>query len=169
MMIFRSLKPDDSKALMSLFKDFHNEISRLRGKTQMCSPDEARQELDYFNRSPFTLYVAEEDELAGYAVFKIYDNTVWVEQLYVRPEYRRQGVGRQFLVIGEALADNYGQETVYFWVHPDNTAMLQFLKKTGYDVLNLVEIRRQREAESCCHTVQLFESTVRYCKGKEGG
>ncbi len=167
-MIYRPAKSSDEEALSRLIGNFHEEIARLKGSWDLFSRDEAKKELkDELSQERFIVYVAEDETLCGYAVFKDEDRTVWIEQLYVEPAFRRQGIARQFLAVGEALAETRGQETLYFWVHPDNTAMLLFLKANGYDVLNLIEVRRRRERETCTDEVDIFGTTLRYKKGME--
>ena len=165
-MIYRPAKLSDHEALSNLICAFRAEISRMRGYEASSSQEEAKREVkEELSQERFIIYVAEEESLCGYAVFKDEDRTVWMEQLYVAPDFRRQGIARQFLAVGEALAESRGQETLYFWVHPDNRGMLSFLRSTGYDVLNLIEVRRKRNRETCPDEVRIFDATLFYGKG----
>ena len=171
-MIYRLAKPGDEKALTELIRKFRSEIARMRGRPGSYTSEEARRELtEDLSQERFIIYVAEEETLSGYCVFKDEERTVWMEQLFVDPACRRKGIVRQFVTIGEALAESRGQETLFFWVHPDNRVMLSFLKSTGYDVLNLIEIRRRRNGETCPDRVEMFGHTLYYGKGpgNEGG
>ncbi len=40
-----------------------------------------------------------------------------------------------------------GEDTVYNYVHPNNDAMMSFLRNKGYTVLNLVEVRKPYKNE----------------------
>lgn len=40
------------------------------------------------------------------------------------------------------MAKRLGGDTVYNWVHPNNDKIIPFLLKRGYNVLNLIEIRK---------------------------
>ena len=57
----------------------------------------------------------------------------------------------------EALAASYGEETLYFNVHPNNHGMIGFLRRHGYTVLNLVEIRRPYRDECLSETIRVGE------------
>ena len=48
----------------------------------------------------------------------------------------------------EELAADYGDETVFNYVHPNNEAMIGFLRKHGYRVLNLIEMRKPYKGKS---------------------
>ena len=164
-MIYRLAKPGDEKVLAELIRKFRSEIALMRGRLGSFSPEEARRELiEDFSQERFIIYVAEEETLCGYCVFKDEEQTVWMEQLFVDPAFRRKGIARQFVIIGEALAESRGQETLYFWVHPDNRVMLSFLKSLGYDILNLIEVRRRRQGETCPDRVEIFGHTLHYGK-----
>ncbi len=63
------------------------------------------------------------------------------------PEYRRKGIGTALYEKAEEIAESLGSDTVYNWVHPNNDAIISFLKKRGYGVLNLIELRRKWKGE----------------------
>jgi len=85
---------------------------------------------------------------AGYLVCRIDAPVVWAESLFVDPSVRRRGVASALYQAAEELARSYGQHTLYNCVHPNNDAMIAFLAKRGYDVLNLIEIRKKRPDEA---------------------
>ena len=75
------------------------------------------------------------------------EDIVWAESLYVLSEYRRRGIASLLFNKAEKLAEKLGGDTVYNWIHPNNDKIIKFLKKRGYDVLNLIEIRKPRQGE----------------------
>ncbi len=112
--------------------------------------DMAKEELqDYIdNKYPIFIVKDKENKVVGYLVCKVEEDIVWAESLYVLPEYRRRG-GIASLLFNEAekLAEKLGSDTVYNWVHPNNDRIIKFLEKRGYDVLNLIEIRKSWKDE----------------------
>ena len=62
----------------------------------------------------------------------------------------------------EALAKEYGNETLYQYVHPNNDLMIDFLKANSYDVLNLIEIRKNYTDEVTEEEYQIGDHTYRY-------
>lgn len=62
----------------------------------------------------------------------------------------------------EKLAEVYGNETVYNYVHPNNHRMIEFLRKRGYTVLNLIEIRKPYQKEGLTQTITVGEHKFDY-------
>ena len=106
--------------------------------------DSAAGELADYLEKDFPIYVAEagSGKLVGYLVCRVEADVAWAESLYVLPEYRRQGIGSGLYARAEELAEKMGRETLYNWVDPTNDRIIRFLGKRGYNVLNLIELRR---------------------------
>ena len=51
---------------------------------------------------------------------------------------------------------------VYNYVHPNNHHMIDFLRKRGYTVLNLIEIRKPYQGEQLSQTIQVGERKFDY-------
>ena len=107
----------------------------------------------------FPIFVAKEEnkELLGYIVCKIDNGIVWVESLFVSDGARRRGIASKLYEKAEEIAENLGEDTVYNCVHPNNDKVIQFLFKNGYDVLNLIEIRKPLKNEVLTHKVKVGE------------
>jgi len=87
---------------------------------------------------------------------------VWVESLFVAPEHRRRGVAAALYRRAEELSCGFGGSPPYNYVHPNNDAMIGFLKKRGYTVLNLIELRRPRREEPLRERVMVGEHAFDY-------
>lgn len=140
----RLMQAGDEHALMHLIAEFRQSLAMLRGKDSPLDPAAAGAELDEYMEKGFSIYVAEKDAatLMGYLVCRVDGDVVWAESLYVTPETRRQGVGSALYYAGECLSEHLGGDTVYNWVDPNNDLMIHFLSRRGYNVLNLIELRR---------------------------
>ena len=57
---------------------------------------------------------------------------------------------------------SYGNDTVYNYVHPNNHRMIEFLRKRGYTVLNLIEIRKPYQNEKLTQTITVGEHEFDY-------
>ena len=88
--------------------------------------------------------------------------TIPVESIFVREEYRRQGVAAALHGKAEEIAASYGNDTVYNYVHPNNHRMIEFLRKRGYTVLNLIEIRKPYQNEKLTQTITVGEHEFDY-------
>ncbi len=142
-LIIREAQPGDGEALVEMIAAFRVELALFRGEERAPDLGAARDELREFREKGFPIYVAElQGKPVGYLVCRVEDDVVWAEQLYVHPEYRRRGIGSALYAEAEALCERLGGDTVYNWIHPNNDAIISFLKRRGYTVLNLIELRR---------------------------
>jgi ribosomal protein S18 acetylase RimI-like enzyme len=145
----RPARLEDEAALTDVAAGFRVALAELRGRGRPPDLVAAGRELADYGVAGHPIFVAEAEdgELVGYLVCRIEDNVVWAESLYVVPEWRRMGVGSALYHEAEWLAGALSSDTVYNWVHPDNDGVIAFLQKRGYQVLNLIELRRARFAE----------------------
>ncbi|HQN45306.1 MAG TPA: GNAT family N-acetyltransferase, partial [Anaerolineaceae bacterium] len=162
-MNIRLAETNDEPVLAGLVQGFRDALAVLRasyGVLPSSGPadlEAARAELADYIEKRFPIYVAEDASgaLAGYLVCRVDGDVVWAESLYVRPEYRRQGVGSALYAAAERLARSLGGDTPYNWVDPNNAAMIRFLQQRGYTVLNLIELRRPAPGESLPNRVNV--------------
>jgi GNAT superfamily N-acetyltransferase len=162
-MTIRPASPEDRSALIGLIAAFRAELAEFRESRVAPDLEAASSELASYNGGQYPLFVAERDGgLVGYLVCRVDGNTVWAESLYVIPLARRGGVASALYTQAEELARQVGCQTVYNWIHPNNGKVIAFLKKRGYDVLNLVEVRRPRKDERPAGEIQVGSHLFRY-------
>jgi len=163
-MHIRLYQPTDHAALAALVAAFRVELAALRGAQREPDPTAAAAELQEYLDKAMPMFVAERPsgEIAGYLVCRLDGETVWAESLFVAPAYRRQGVAGQLYAQAERLAVERGSDTVYNWVHPNNDSIIAFLRKRGYDVLNLLEIRKPLPDERLTTTLAVGRQRYRY-------
>jgi len=162
-MEIRNYQPDDSAQIISLIADYRVFLSGLRSIPSSPDLEAARDELEDYLTVNFQIYVAiEVNEILGYLVCRTHQNVVWAESLFVKTSARRQGIGSELYSKVEDLALELDCETVYNWIHPNNTGIIHFLTKRGYDVLNLVEVRRPWSGESNLSRIQVGDHQFRY-------
>ncbi|MBN1964187.1 MAG: GNAT family N-acetyltransferase [Anaerolineae bacterium] len=163
-MPIRPARPADAEALAPLVAAFRVALAALRGGERLPDLEAARAEItDWFTDDRYPVFVAPAaDALAGYLVCRVEDGVVWAEQLYIDPAWRRRGFAGALYAEAERLAESLGGDTVYNWVHPNNDAIIALLRRRGYTVLNLVEVRRPREGEHPAGTIQVGQHTFDY-------
>ena len=145
---FITIDKDNAYSLAYLVVDFRKALHKLRSGNILVDVDDAVEELQYYLSKKYPVYaVSDNGRYIGYCVCRVEDDVVWLESIYVRPEYRRKGVGKMLFDKAESVAKEYGNDCLYQYVHPNNDVMLNFLKKNGYDVLNLIEIRKPYKEE----------------------
>ncbi|MHA1112263.1 MAG: GNAT family N-acetyltransferase [Promethearchaeota archaeon] len=126
--------------------------------------DGAKEELEYYLKSQFPIYIAlnESEEIIGFTVCRVDGEVVWNELLYVVPEERRKGTGSALFLRAEKFALDLGGHTMYNWVHPNNHRSIIFLKKHGYDVLNLIEVRKKLPWEKISQKYKIGQYEYEY-------
>ena len=152
-----------NEALSQMVALFRVELRSYKGITSKPNLDAGREELEEYLAAGFPVYGALMDgKFAGYAVCRVDGGVVWVESLFVREEFRRRGVATALHQKAEELAASYGEDTVYNYVHPNNHRMIEFLRKRGYTVLNLIEIRKPYKGETPTQTIPVGEHEFDY-------
>ena len=160
----RSAQATDHDAIARLVAEFRVELASLHNRTRQPDLEDAKEELKGYRARNYPIFVAEGDgsEIVGYLVCRVGGDVVWAESLYVLPEFRRRGTGSALYGEAECLAKRLGGETVYSWVHPNNDKIIGLLKKRGYSVLNLIELRGPRPGEQTIGTIQVGQHEFDY-------
>ena len=142
---------------------FRVELRSYKGIVSKPNIDAGRQELEEYLAAGFPVFAAVVNgAYAGYVVCRVDSEVVWVESIFVREEYRRLGVASVLHSKAEEIALSYGDETVYNYVHPNNHRMIEFLRKRGYTVLNLIEIRKPYKGEQLPQKICVGEHEFDY-------
>jgi len=142
---------------------FRVELRSYKGIVSKPNVDAGREEMEEYLAAGFPVFAAIVDgEYAGYVVCRVDSAVVWVESIFVKDEYRRQGIASALHSKAEEIAAFYGDDTVYNYVHPNNHRMIAFLRKRGYTVLNLIEIRKPYQGEQPTQTICVGEHEFDY-------
>lgn len=143
-------------AVAPLVAAFRVTLKGYKGIVSRPDPAAGAAELQEYLDAGFPCFAAMADEEAlGYLVCRVDEPCVWVESIYTTETARRQGVATALLHQAEAVAQSYGEETVFHYVHPNNHGMIAFLRKHGYTVLNLIEIRKPYKGETLTTKIQV--------------
>ena len=150
-------------ALAEMVALFRVELRSYKGIVSKPNTNAGREEMEEYLTAKFPVYAALVDgEYAGYMVCRVDSEVVWVESIFVKEKYRRHGVATALLSKAEEIAASYGDDTVYNYVHPNNHRMIKFLRKRGYTVLNLIEIRKPYNDEKLTQTITVGEHEFDY-------
>ena len=64
---------------------------------------------------------------------------VWIEDLYIKDEYRGLGIGRSFL---EFISDKYSASVLRLEAEEENEGAVKLYKKCGFSVLPYLEMKK---------------------------
>jgi GNAT superfamily N-acetyltransferase len=156
-MKIRIAEEQDLVYIIGMIDRFRIALARLRRRPAESDPAGARVELEEYLAKKFPIYIAEEDRsgIVAYMVCRIDGDIVWLESIFVEEEFRRKGVASQLYCQAERLAHELGGGPPYNWIDPDNEGMIQFLAKRGYDVLNLIELRRREPGDQLARKIRV--------------
>ena len=152
-----------NKSLAEMVALFRVELRSYKGIISKPNIEAGREEMEEYLSAKFPVHAAFVDgEYAGYVVCRVDSEVVWVESIFVKEEYRRHGVATALHKKAEEIVASYGENTVYNYVHPNNHRMIEFLRKRGYTVLNLIEIRKPYKNEELTQTIAVGEHEFCY-------
>jgi len=163
MLKIRIAKLDDEKQIAKLIAMFRCELKSLKGIEANLNITGAQDEFKEYMNAKYPIFVAANgNNLIGYLVCKIENGVVWAEYLFVEKKYRRCKVATKLYKKAEKLAESLGNDTVYNWVHPNNDKMINFLSNIGYNVLNLIEIRKAYKDEKLNRIINIDKHDYLY-------
>lgn len=146
-----------------LVSEFRKTLRLFKGEVIEYAIEDAKEELTDFLDKNYPIFIAIEDEkCVGYLACRIDEPCVWVEHIFVREEYRRKHIASALFEKAEEVAAAYGQETVYNYIHPNNDGIIAFLKSRGYNVLNLIEVRKPYTDEKPAMKIKVGDNEFDY-------
>lgn len=149
--------------LSKLLISFRAFLASLKNKEDKMTTKEGIDEIQYYLDKDFPIYIAlVNDRLAGYFILKYDDDAVWLEHFFVKDSFRHKKIGTTLFKKAEEVIEDHGYVNLYNWVHPNNERMINFLKKQGYDVLNMIEIRKKFKNEKLKSKVEVNINQFRY-------
>ena len=151
------------QALTYMVVDFRKELAALRDGQAEEDLNGALEEIRYYLSRKYPVFAASLSGVyIGYTVCKVEGGVVWLESIYVRKDFRRKGIATRLLQEAEQVAAEHNNDTLYLNIHPNNEAVIRFLNQNGYDVLNLIEIRKKYPWEKITTEYQIGDHKYRY-------
>jgi GNAT superfamily N-acetyltransferase len=133
--MIRLAKPEDVEVIHQLIYEL---------SVYEKAPDEAKATVDAIRTSLFSekpvahCHVAEVDgKVVGIAIWFLNYSTwlgkpgIYLEDLFVQPKYRKQGLGKEFMKVLAKLCVENGYERFQWWVLDWNTPSIDFYKSIG--------------------------------------
>lgn len=138
----RSMAEDDREEVAKMMKTFYASPAVMtNGSAEIFDADISA----CVSQNPFLEGLIFElgGEIAGYAMLAHSFSTefgkpcVWVEDIYVKPEFRRKGIGREFF---EYLQKRFGGCVIRLEAERENTPAVELYKKCGFEEMGYLEM-----------------------------
>lgn len=143
----REYKKEDREIYMQMASEFYSSDAVLHSIPQSYirkTADEAEHSSRYAQ-----IYILEHDGLpAGYALTaRTFSQeaggiVIWIEEIYIREEFRSRGLGREFFFYIEKTGD---AARLRLEVEEDNTGAAALYRKIGYEELPYVQMVKDRK------------------------
>ena len=143
-MNIRKMIQDDKSTIIDMMRVFYASPAVLsNGSEEIFEADVE----NCVNDSPYLegFVFEENDEILGYGMIAKSFSTefgkpcIWVEDLYLKPEYRGQGVGSKFF---EYLEQNYIDCIFRLEIEEENERAIHVYEKNGFAVLPYMEMKK---------------------------
>ena len=152
-MVIREMTSKDIDSVLDMMRIFYNSPAVLH----KASDDILKKDIeDCISDLPFIEgYIIEHnDEIAGYSMLaKSYSTEyagicIWIEDLYIKPEYRSLGLGTQFFEFVNNKYDSSSSAAAAavrfrLEVEPSNKQAIHIYKKCGYNELPYIEMTKE--------------------------
>lgn len=152
-MVIREMTSKDIDSVLDMMRIFYNSPAVLH----KASDDILKKDIeDCISDLPFIEgYIIEHnDEIAGYSMLaKSYSTEyagicIWIEDLYIKPEYRSLGLGTQFFEFVNNKYDSSSSSAAAavrfrLEVEPSNKQAIHIYKKCGYNELPYIEMTKE--------------------------
>ena len=143
--IIRLMKREDKDTVFDMMKVFYNSPAVLsNGSDEIYNNDIE----NCVNDCPFLEgYIFEENgSVLGYAMAAKSFSTefgkpcIWIEDLYIKPEYRGKGIGSSFF---KYIEEKYPNTLMRLEAEEENENAIHVYKNNGYEVLPYLELKKE--------------------------
>ena len=136
------LRKDGAEGFKELLFEFFKELRDKQGWGPL-SREEIDLETQKILRSKDIVIMAYEDENPiGFIRISTRneDSVFWIEEIFVKSEFRRRGVARMLVKAAEKEVIKRGEVSLYLYVLPQDKVAISFWRAMGYTILNSIEL-----------------------------
>ena len=147
--MIRKLEEKDRKEFLRLSKIFYASAAVLHDIPERFH-EKAFEEMMRSDIYAEGYLFEEEGKAAGYALnAKTYSReaggmVLWLEELFILPEYRSRGLGREFFAYAEGYARENGYARIRLEVEEDNVRAVSLYERLGYLPLEYKQMLKEK-------------------------
>ena len=140
----RKMEKSDEEAVIAMMRDFYSSPAvSTNGSEEIF-----RNDIDACTgENPYAegYMIMHEEKIAGYGMLAKSFSTefgrscIWIEDIYLKEEFRGKGIGGRFFDYIEKL---YPEAIFRLEASPDNDHAIALYKKQGYSVLDYTELKK---------------------------
>ena len=142
--IIRKMIEKDKENIIDMMRIFYASPAVLSNGSEEIFASDVE---NCVNDSPYLegFVFENEEEIQGYGMIAKSFSTefgkpcIWIEDLYLKPEYRGLGIGSMFF---EYLEKTYTDHIFRLEVEEENERAIHVYKKNGFDVLPYMEMKK---------------------------
>jgi len=144
--IIRETFKDDINDLAQLVLEFRKEHTQMLGGKCTLTLDEAVEEVkEHLDKEDSGYFVAVDslsNQLIGFRRWELHEGFYFTRELYIIPDMRRQGIAKALIRHFEKWVLEKGQNIACISCVPHNVAMIMLARSEGYEILNMIEMRK---------------------------
>ena len=151
----------------TLYTEFFMELREKQGWKPDREEAYRKEAEGYFRRGDLIFLALEGAKAAGFIRVSSREGCFWVEEIYVRPEFRGRGLGEALVKRAEEGVKKH-HDALYLFVLPQDKDAIGFWKKLGYGTINTIELVKDLKpsGRSALHTVELLGEGFRIFEWK---
>ena len=146
--IIRAMLPKDKDAVLEMMREFYASPAVFsNGSEEIFKADieQCTKANPYLEGYVFEDTGSSVKELQGYAMVAKSFSTefgkpcIWIEDLYIKSNYRKMGIGNEFL---SYIENKYPNALFRLEVEEENQGAIHLYKKRGYQILPYTEMKK---------------------------
>lgn len=109
--------------------------------------EQSKETLEHWIEEGTVYIVLFENDIAGFFYIRFGgQNAAWLEDLFIKEEFRGKGIGKQAFSILDEMMREKGVISMFVNVIPRNVNALKFYIDCGFDHLNMIELRKNYDS-----------------------
>jgi len=144
LLIIRSMTRDDMESVIEMMRVFYSSSAVLSNGSEEIFRNDVKNCVEDNPYLEGYIFV-ENNNILGYAMTAKSFSTefgkpcLWIEDLYIKNEYRGKGIGTKFFDYIERKYDNF---LLRLEVEKENLNAVNLYKKCGYEILPYMEMKK---------------------------